>query len=77
MERLLTDLPTLLFVLLAVLLWFAVVFAILRMDQTTRALLFEARKTNAILLLAHGLAEAPMAGGKPRIVRPRDSQPGA
>ncbi|TAM56778.1 MAG: hypothetical protein EPN53_00950 [Acidobacteria bacterium] len=76
MERLLNDLPMLLGVLLAVLLWFAVVFAILRMDTTTRAMLAELQKINAALFLAHDLVEGPPVKGKPRIVRAAEHRPG-
>jgi hypothetical protein len=77
MERLLENLPALLFAALAIILWFAVAFAILRMDRTTRDLLVEVQKITAALLLAHGLVEGPKVKGKPRIVRAADHPRGA
>ena len=76
MERSLNDLPVLLTILLAGLLWLAAVLAIIRMDTTTRAMLAELQKTNAALFLVHGLVEGPPVKGKPRIVRAAEHRPG-
>lgn len=73
----LNDLPVLLTALVAAILWLAVIFAILRMDRTTRALLAELQKTNAALFLVHDLVEGPPVRGKPRIVRAAEHRPGA
>jgi len=53
----------------------ALIAAIFRMDQTTRAILFELQKVSAAVLLVHDLVEGPKVKGRPRIVRAKDHQP--
>ncbi len=71
MERLIENLPVLLGALLGMLLAVSLIAAILRTDQSTRATLNEVRKTNAILLAAFDLEDAPPVKGRPRIVKAR------
>ena len=47
----------------------AFISAVIRMDVTTRAMLYELQKVSAALLLVNDLVEGPKAKGRPRIVR--------
>lgn len=75
MERLIENIPVLLSALVSLLVMIALIRAVLRTDQSTRATLDEVRKTNAILLIAFDLEDAPPVKGKPRIVKARKTAP--
>lgn len=74
MEQLFANLPALIVALVFLVMWIAAVAAIVRTDQTTRAILFELQKVTAGMLLVHELVEAPKVKGKPRIMRAGEHQ---
>lgn len=81
MLQLLENLPALIAGagIVCLILTLAIIHAILRMNQTTRAMLYELQKVSAALFLVHDLVEAPKVKGRPHVVRvgehPRASAP--
>ena len=69
MEQLIANMPALIVAIVFLIMWIAAVAAIVRTDQTTRAMLYEVQKVSAALLLVNELVEGPKVKGKPRIVR--------
>ena len=71
MVQLLANLPALIVGagIVCVILTLAIIHAILRMNQTTRAMLYELQKVSAAPFLVHDLVEAPKVKGRPHLVR--------
>ena len=71
MLELLANLPVLIVGvgIVCLILTVAIIHAILRMDQTARATLYELQKISAAMFLVHELVEAPKVKGRPHIVR--------